>query len=306
VNRNKNRDIIRAVLPSCARKWARLEGRHIARIRRRAVKEALANVGPWDEWDECMAFARVGKRMATARSKECERVSMRRDADKLGPLKRLTKYHKRRADNDEEAFEELCKIIRPSQNLITRHAMGHVEQWLDLEKDKYRYMWKRRKPDVQLLNRDGLVRIVTTLFETRHAKLNKILKANGYLLQRKCKDDSPCQGADIYTDAYHEVYDTFSKKWYAYNPRYPLSVANKKTRIRKVERRYPYHIARKCPNTLLIRTREDIEKLVNALCTWRGFSAKALQGTDLTSVILKGILELAVRMDLISSLQRVS
>ena len=304
--KDKNRDIARAILPSCARKWARFQGRHIARIRRRAVREALNNVGPESEWCEGDAFARLGKREAKARSMECWRVSERRDADKLGSLKRWTLHHKRTSDNDEEAYQKVCEVLKPGQNLITRHAVGHAEAWLDLTKDQYRYSYRAVRPTPELLTGRELLQVLNSLFEIQHAKLNKCFKnldedlsgRGGYLTSRICKDDSPCSTKYTYTDAYHELYDPSLKRWVAYDPkRLPFTTA--RTRVRKVERHYPRHDGTKCPNVVLIKCREDIEKACGALQPWGGITKNTVKAKDKKGQALRRVLELANRMDLL-------
>jgi hypothetical protein len=261
--RDKERDIARAVLPSCARKWARDKGRYIARARRRAFKEALLYLDP-EDWDDGDAYRHVGNRLSRLRSDECWRIQERRGSDKLGPLKSWTKHHKKTSDTDDEAYEKICKVLDPGRNLITRHAIDHVEAWLDLEKDKYRYSYRYnyRQPE-SILTKDHLLQIVTTLFETAHKQLNKCFKEEG-LRKDRCKDEDPCSSYTTYTNTIYEYYVPAIKRWTSTTYGAYIQIQGLK-RIRKVENRYPFHSWRLCPNKMLIHNREDLSDAVRAL-----------------------------------------
>jgi len=275
VNRDKVKDIMRGVLPSCARKWARMEGRYIARVRRRLVREALSNVCPDDEWDDALAFARLGKRESKVRSRECERVRSRRDADKLGPLKRWTKHQQRTSEDDDKAYEKICEVLQPNRNLITRHAVGHAEQWLELKKDEHDRNWyenwSSRQP-APILGVKELTKIIVALFESQHAKLNRCFKDRklGHLLISKtCTDEDPCTWMEAYTHRYPEALDPATKRWITYDPILERGLFAK-TRVRLDRREFPRHDSGKCPNTVLMRHRGDEEEVVNQLIGFRG------------------------------------
>lgn len=272
--KDKNKDIIRAVLPSCARKWARYKGRYIARARRRAMKEALNNIDP-EGWDDSEVGRHIGHRLSRLRSDECWRISERRGADKLGPLKRWTKHHKRTSDNDEEAYEKICRVLEPGRNLITRHAVGHAENWLDLEKDQYRYSWRRRPQPPRLISSDRLAQIIETLFETAHGKLNKAFKQEG-LRKTVCKKDDGCASWTTYTYTIYEWYDAASKKWVATSYFRYGSIQGLK-RVRSVERRHDFHDWKACPNKLLIHSRDDLKDVVRALIPYGGLTEGAIK-----------------------------
>ena len=293
--RDKERDIVRAVLPSCARKWARHKGRYIARARRRAEKEALLYLDP-EDWDDSKAYRHVGNRLSRLRSDECWRISERRNADKLGSLKRWTKYHQRTSDNDEEAYEKVCKVLEPGRNLITRHAVEHAESWLDLKKDQYRYSWGYKlaysEPFVTMNN---ILEMVTTLFETQHKKLNRCLK-QGSLNIRPCKDKDPCSQFKTYTSQVYEYYDSTARKWVGVGYSHYLRIQDLK-RVRNVERKWAFHNWKICPNKCLVRSRKDLEAAAEALYQGaryrnRGYSLDALQKLKKDGAIYR-VLQLA-------------
>jgi hypothetical protein len=290
-----------------------MEGRYIARVRRRLAREALSNVCLDDEWDEALVFARLGKRESKVRSRECERVWSRRDADKLGPLKRWTKHQQRTSEDDDKAYEKICEVLQPDRNLITRHAVGHTEQWLELKKDEWVKGWYKRFLSSQptILGVKEMTKIVVALFESQHAKLNRCLKDRklGHLLiGKKCKDEDPCTWKEVYTHRYPEGWDPASKRWIAYNPTLERGLFAK-TRVRLDSREFPYHDSGKCPNTVLMRRCGDEKEIVNQLLMRGGLTRDDLANYrntsigrhhDLRGLALSRVLNLAIDRGLLT------
>lgn len=298
--KDKQKDMIRAILPSTARLYARHKGRYISRARRRAFKEALHNLDP-EDWDDSEMYRHVGPRLSRLRSEECERIRERRGADKLGPLKRWTEHHKRTSESDEEAYEKICQVLKPEQNLITQHAVGHAEWWLELEKDQYRYNYYYT-PRVPLIPSERVEEIIRYLFENDHAKLNKILKSRERL-GAECKEEDPC------TIPHHEEYDVHEvwypklKYWQSYSEgdvgtywfrnRYGESPL---LRTRHVVRDWLEHIHQKCRNRKIIRTHHDVDRIARSFgSVYRKSRYNRPRPT------LRRILELAYKHDLVSA-----
>lgn len=167
----KARDMARSVLPSTARKTARLtrasiHGRERARLR--SALHDLRAVGDPEDFDGDLTWI--------ARRDLAEMVDDRRGADKVGPLltwaERLVERNPALAAASPEDREVYFRKVLPP-GLIGNHAISHLRWVLD---DR-RHLWNRRRgngsgvldPDV-----DVVAEIVAA---GRHGDLNRRIRS---------------------------------------------------------------------------------------------------------------------------------
>jgi len=290
MKKDKKRDMIRAILPSKARKSARDSGRAINRRTRHRAKQALHEFVDPDDFDDSEVSAKLSGPEARHKSEMCWRISERRDADKLGPLIRLTKHIKKTSKNDTEAREKLIQLIEPGKNLITEHAMGHADNYLDCpgvryytppENDRDKAAReradeesKRRHNGAKVWGKRKFKRIIKWLIEHQHARLNRALKSSD-LRVAQCKiGEDECASEHEQVTTFYEVYDASHwSKWRRCYTKRDLMIeeaAGEKVRTRTVRKMVPSHNKRLCNNTLIARKMEDYLVIAKTLSSWDG------------------------------------
>jgi hypothetical protein len=168
MRKDKARDIARGVLPSTARKGARdnkrnyhAKHRHAQRQVNHAIERSLIAVGAdnniysdpdlfddFEDLDTFDGYHAATKVPSLGWDDMNDIVSMRRGADKLGPLiSWATATEKDKMDGwsveDKIAY---FKAVLPD-SLQGRHALGHVQSALDLHNDSFRYSYRYNRPD---------------------------------------------------------------------------------------------------------------------------------------------------------------
>jgi hypothetical protein len=244
----------------------------------------------------------LGKQEARMRRMECWRISSRRGADKLGQLKSFTLHHKRNSNNDEEAYQKVCKVLQPDRNLITRHAAEHAESWLDLKKNEFEFAGRFYNEESPLIGVREFTRMITKIFEINHKKLNKCFKdKNNYgeclISVRPCKPDDPC--AQFRSKRVPEVWDDKAKQWLELLDSLSLTMD---TIIRTSYRNIPYHEPRKCQNRVIILQRTDIEQAAKSLVGNKGLYKRSLNNRlfiNKHNVALNNVLNLAKQLDVL-------
>lgn len=282
MKKDKKRDLIRAILPSKARKQARFMSRRINRRTRHRTKEALNNhLSSADDWDDSQFFQKISRTEMQHKRDMVERIWDRRVADKLGPLYRFTEHHKKDSENDTEARQKIAETIEPGKNLITEHAMTHVDSWLDTPKS-YLYLPPMTDRDKQAKEAreanyygevfwtyEDLKRIILTLFETNHKALNRALKDSQgrplVLTRNICKKgEDPCMISEKRKIIVYEVFNPRRwKKWeeVSYHLYYKLRDKGDRVRYRTITKDRSWHNVRRCPYRLLVSDRNDCLRL---------------------------------------------
>ena len=164
----KTREMARSVLPSTARKSARLmrasiHGRERAQLR--ATLHALQAVGDPDDFEGDLAW--------TARRDIEEMVDDRRGADKVGPLLRWAERLVERdpalaAASPQDREVHFLKILPPG--LIGNHAVSHLRWVLD---DRRR-TWSRPRTGVPSTDVELVAEIIAA---GRHGDLNRRIRS---------------------------------------------------------------------------------------------------------------------------------
>lgn len=284
--KDKQRDLIRMVLPSRAAKMAREKSREIHRQERHAVNSALIQHHPDEEWEDGRYFRRVSDAESYTAKEMPNRVRVRRDADNLSGLQRWTEHQKKEAKGDEtKAYAKCAEVLQPGKNLICKHAMSHVAVWLDSPEARfYRpYMNERDLAAEEAKSRSFMARhygpvvigkgelktLLERLYSTQHGRLNKILKKYN-LKKRHCTDDDACTTKSNRKVKHYFVYDaTAWQKWrkvsmWAWND---AVKAGQKVQIRDVVEVTTGHDIQKCPNRIIISGPADVEPLYDVLCS---------------------------------------
>jgi len=313
--KDKQRDLIRMVLPSRASKFAREKSREIHRQERHAVNSVLHQHHPEDEWEDGHYFGRVSSAESYTAKEMPERVRERRSADSLSGLQRWAEHQKRKyKGNDSKAYAKCAEILEPSKNLICKHAMSHVAVWLDSPEARfYRPMMNERDLAAEeakkrsfmarhygpvLIDKGELKTLLDRLFATQHGKLNRILKAYG-LVHRRCSDEDPCISKHYKNVKHYFVFDSAGwQKWckvsvWAWQDAVKL---NQKTLVRDAVDVTTSHNIQACKNRVIINGPADVALVFDRLCATQ---LRANGGYDEpSSKALKDILKLAERVGL--------
>ncbi|MGH2548009.1 MAG: hypothetical protein ACRDHN_01365 [Thermomicrobiales bacterium] len=283
---DKQRDLARMVLPSRAAKMARDESRHIHRQERHHVRECLATMAPDDEWEDARHYTSVSRAESFSRSEMLMRVSDRRGADNLGGLRRWAEHQKKLCSGDDaKAYEKCAEVLKPSQNLITKHAMSHVAGWLDAPQARfYRPMMNERDLAAEqentrrsmhenygpvIMTEAEMRTLLERLYSCQHAGLNKILKQHNLML-RSCTEDDPCITKRSRSVRHYYVFDVNAwQKWRKVSM-YEWDTATRagtKVQTRTMMEEDTLHDINKCANRIIIRGPKDIEVLYDRLCS---------------------------------------
>lgn len=311
VKKNKQKDLIRSVLPSTGRKRARESSREINRRTRHRIKQALHDISPEEDFDESEFYGKASVAEARHKSEMRWRVSDRRGADKLGPLKRVTQHLKKTSKNDSEAHEKLCRLLEPGKNLITRHALSHAEWYLDCPEKEYylppeterdrKFRENRYKPrgGKVIWGKRKFKRIIKWLIEHAHKELNRALKGGRHglalMTTRSCKvGEDPCATMVDRTHTRYEIYDP--SRWsnwrqvYSYFQYDRLIQAGETGRIRHITKPEYHHNARLCQNRLLAFKQEDYLIIAKRLSDYNGqVRENDFEGTTKAAEVLRGI-----------------
>jgi hypothetical protein len=313
--KDKQRDLIRMILPSRAAGSARAKSREIHRQERHAVNSVLHQHNPEDEWEDSRYFGRVNTAESYSASEMPYRVRERRDADKLGGLQRWTEHQKKECKGDDsKAYAKCVEVLQPGKNLISKHAMSHVAVWLDAPEARfYRPYMNERDLAVEaaksrnfmarhygpvLIDTKELKTLLDRLYATQHGKLNKILKK--YSLQKRhCTDDDPCTTKSQRKTKHYFVYDaSYWQKWrkvamWSWDE---AVKTGQKAQIRDAVETITSHDIQKCPNRVIINGPADVEPLYNVLCSTNLRANGSYD--DNANGVLKDILKLAEQVGL--------
>lgn len=322
MKKNKQKDLIRSILPSKARKSARDSSREINRRTRHRIKQALHDISPEDDFDESEFYGKASEAEARHKSEMRWRVSDRRGADKLGPLKRVTQHLKKESKDDSEAHEKLCKLLEPHKNLITRHALSHAEWYLDCPEAEYyrppeterdkkfrerQYAGRRNRSGHVVWGKRKFKRIIKWLIEHAHKELNRALKGrfgSALMTTHTCsvKDDK-CMSVVDKMMTYFEIYDpTRWNNWrrvYTRIEYHRLVEAGEVGRIRTVSTKDTHHNMNICENRLLATKLEDYLAISKRLSSYDSkVYENDFEGTNPRAEALRGIRILVKKYDL--------
>lgn len=316
--KDKQRDLIRMVLPSRAAGFARAKSREIHRQERHAVNSALIQHHPDDEWEDGRYFRRVSSAESYSSSEMPRRVQERRGADNLSGLQRWTEHQKKKAKgNDSKAYAKCAEVLQPGKNLICKHAMSHVAVWLDAPEARF-YLPYMNERDIAaqeaasrgfmakhygpvLIDKGELKTLLDRLYSSQHGRLNKILKKYN-LTKRHCTDDDPCTTKSDRKVKHYFIYEASHwQKWKRVSMwEWDTAVkAGKQTQTRDALETITNHDTQKCPNRIIISGPADVEPLYYALCSTHmraGGTYSEYDGN--TNGVLKDILKLAEQVGL--------
>lgn len=308
--KDKQRDLIKMILPSKAADFARHKSREIHRQERHAINTALHQHPPEEEWEDGPYYRRVSSAESYSSSEMPYRVRERRYADKLGGLQRWVEHQKKECKGDESAAYAKCaQVIQPGKNLICEHAMGHVASWLEVPEARfYRPLMNERDLAAKearerrglakhygplLITEDELKVLLDKLYSSQHGRLNKILKKHN-LMKRSCTHDDACTTRVTRKVKHYFIYDPRAWQKWRRVAMWEWSEAAKegqRTQVRDATEEMTDHNIQKCSNRIIIKGPADMEGLFQRL---RGTHLREKGGWNAgDNAVLKEILKLA-------------
>lgn len=257
MRKDKARDVGRGVLPSTARKGARENKRNFHSKRRSnqrqacdAILRSLTDVDDdgtlftdpdlFDDFEEPIihdGYHASTKGKASSYDDDMAYiVSRRRDADNLGPLfswARATEAKKMQGWSAEDK-RNYFKAVLPD-NLQGRHALGHVEQILDLDSNPFEYGWWRRRDRPSPVTKDNFRAALARCLATTKARaalreaVHEAVPVAAHAFYSNLKDKKREQARDengdfrFYNEEVHE-WDPLSQRHYTVTAERPIMV----------------------------------------------------------------------------------